>query len=82
MLAVLHHSLHGFQNGGVFIGVAVVGAEAGGQHPALFLREMFHRVGDEFAVQRQLLIGRGGQQLVEQGHEFFVGVVHTGVAQE
>ena len=61
LFAVLHHGLHGFQNGGVLFGVAVVGAEAGGQHPALFLREMFHRVVDECAVQRQLLIRRGGQ---------------------
>ena len=82
LFAALHHGLHGFQNGGVLFGVAIVRAEAGGQHPALFLREMFDCVVDKGAVQRQLLIRRGGQKLVEQAHEFFVGIVHTGVAQE
>ncbi len=61
LLAAWHDGLHGFQNGRVLFGVAVVGGEAGGQHPAFFLREMFHRVVDERAVQRQLLVGRGGQ---------------------
>ena len=53
--------LFGFVVITLLVGVAVVGAEAGGQHPAFFLREMFHRVVDECAVQRQLLIRRGGQ---------------------
>ncbi|MCY1367466.1 hypothetical protein D9M69_544020 [compost metagenome] len=74
------HGPHGLQNGRVVGGVAVVGREACGQHPALFLGEVRHRVGQESLVQRQLLVGGRAQQPVELLHEFGMGVVHAVVA--
>jgi len=71
---------HGFQNGGVVFGVAVFSRKAGGDHPALFLCEMFHRVQQELPVQRQLLVLGRGQDLVEHVREFLVGLVHAVVA--
>ena len=80
ILVMLHHSAHGLQNGGVVAGVAVVGRKAGGEHPALFLGEVFYRVFNKPEVQRQLLVIRGRQELVEHDHKFFVGVVHACIA--
>ena len=61
-LVVLDHGLHGFQHHGVLVAVAVAFGEPGRQHPAVFLGEMGHGVGDKGLIDG--LVVNGSARLV------------------
>jgi hypothetical protein len=72
---------HGVEDRFVVAGVAVVGIEAGGDHPALFLREMLDRVPDQLAVGLELLGMRQGAQAGDLLDHFLMRLIHAPIAQ-
>lgn len=76
------HGLHGLQNHGVLVAVAIAGGKSGRQHPAVFLREVGDGVCQKFPVQRQLVRLWCGEQGAKLLCELPVRLVHTGVASQ